>query len=374
MNTNFDITLPTSSVAIHPVDPIAKPRRELLTPLPEEGHYLLVVDNSAIETFTTCPRYAQYYLTYAREAHARNAALTFGGAVHKGCEAIEKYENKQTVSEVNQDPHHMDNQLWDESHTAQSVLAFFTENPAPPDEYRTPQNALELLAHYRVRKTFPDYQWTVLSDSTGLLVERAFEVPLGVLEVNSTIHLPNWELPQHVSHIHIAWSGRIDLIAECNNKHRVVDNKTSSIGGDQFIQDFQLSNQTIGYVWAARQLWSDLNIDGFCLNAFHLKKPAAGKGLMKTGPRGGPPALSFFRAYFDYSESRIAQWEHNAMTLCEDFVHCLVRNEFPLHTKWCFAKYGKCQFHDICTIDEPDVRLRMLQSDAYKDVTWDPTK
>lgn len=358
MNTNLDITLPTSAVAIHPVDLIPKPRRELLTPLPEEGHYLLVVDNSAIETFTTCPRYAQYYLTYAREAHARNAALTFGGAVHKGCEAIELLEATGQSSETE---------------TAQKVLRFFTENPAPPDEYRTPQNALELLAHYRVRKTFPDYQWKVLSDDGGLLVERAFEVPLGVLQVDTDIQLPIWDSPRRVRAVHVAWSGRIDLVAECNNKNRVVDNKTSSIGGDQFIQDFQLSNQTIGYVWAARQLWPDLNIDGFCLNAFHLKKPSAGKGLMETGPRGGPPALSFFRAYFDYSNTRIAQWEHNAMTLCEDFVHCLVRDEFPMHVKWCFGKYGKCQFHDICTIDEPEIRMKMLQSDAYKDVTWNPT-
>lgn len=364
---SIDITLPTSDVSTHPVDPIPRPRRELLTPLPEPGHFLLVVDNSAVETFTTCPRYAQYYLTFAREAHARNAALTFGGAVHKGCEAIELFEGHETIFST-------ETRIWTEADTAQVVLKFFTENPTPPDEYRTPQNALELLAHYRVRKTFPDYHWNVLADEKGLLVERAFEVPLGVLEVNAEIQLPTWTEQRFVKCIHIAWSGRIDLIAECNNKRRVVDNKTSSIGGDQFIQDFQLSNQTIGYVWAARQLWPDLNIDGFCLNAFHLKKPSPGRSLVDSGPRGGQAPLQFFRAYFDYSESRIAQWEHNAMTLCEDFVHCLVRDEFPMHVKWCFNKYGKCQFHDICTIDEPDVRIRMLQSDAYKDVTWDPTK
>ncbi len=91
------------------------------------------------------------------------------------------------------------------------------------------------------------------------------------------------------------------------------------------------------------------------------------------GPRGGEPPLNFFRAYFDYSPERIAQWETNALTLVEDFVHCLVRNYFPMHTKWCFGKYGKCQFHDVCTIDDPFVRMKMLMSDAYKDVTWNPT-
>lgn len=348
---NFDTTI---ARVLPPESPVARPRRDLLTPLPEPGHFLLVVDNSAIETFTTCPRYAQWHLVYAREAHARNAALTFGGAIHEGCESIELGDNETT--------------------TAQKVLKFFTENPTPPDEYRTPQTALELLAHYRVRKSFPDYQWEVRSDSEGLLVERAFEIPLGVLEIDSTIQLPQWSEGRRVTHIHVAWSGRIDLVANCNSKNRVVDHKTTSIGGDQFIQDFQLNNATLGYVWASRQLWPELQIDGFCLNAFHLKRPAPGQGLMSKGARGGEPPLKFFRAYFDYSENQLKEWEENAMTLVEDFVHCLVRGFFPLHTKWCFAKYGKCQYHDICTLDEPAVRLKMLQSDAFKDVTWDPTK
>lgn len=359
------LDIPLSTVLKNaPESPVVRPRRELLTPLSEEGHYLLVMDNSAIETFTTCPTYAMNHLFYAREAHARNAALTFGGAVHVGTEHIERDEGR-AVNALHES--------WSETDTAQAVLRYFTENPSPPDEYRTPQTALELLAHYRVRKSLPDYQWEVLSDSQGLLVERAFEIPLGVLEVNATIQLPSWPEPRFVRVIHVAWSGRIDLIANCNNKNRVVDNKTSSIGGDQFIQDFQLSNQTIGYLWAGRQLWPDLHLDGFCLNAFQLKKHVPGRGLMDRGPRNGEPPLTFYRAYFDYSEARINQWQENAMVLVEDFVHCLVRNYFPMHTKWCFAKYGKCQYHDVCTMDDPEVRVRMLMSDAYKDVTWNPT-
>lgn len=353
---SLDLELPTNTFATKiEDDPKVHPRRELLTPLEKVGDYLMVVDNSAIETFTTCPRYAWHYLVVGRQGHARNAALTFGGACHVGWESIERGEDDVT--------------------TAQRVLKFFTENPCPPDEYRTPQTCLELLAHYRVRRTFPDYHWTILKDKSGLLVERAFEIPLGVLEINTEIHLPHWEFPRTVERIHVAWSGRIDAIAEINGKNRVVDHKTTKIAGDQFAQDFQLSNATIGYVWAAQQLWPELNItnDNFCVNAAHLKRPTPGCGLMEKGPRGGAPALNFFRAYFDYSPERLIQWEDNAMTLIEDFVTCLVRNRFPLHTKWCFGKYGKCQYHDICTMDDPDVRMRMLQSDMFQDVTWNPT-
>lgn len=364
-------TISMSNVQVHePPQPIMHPRRELLTPLSEPGEFLLVIDNSSIETFTTCPTYAMYHLVYAREAHARNAALTFGGAVHVGMECIERWEGKQSILSSAKYPA---GRLWDETDTAQEVLTYFTENPTPPDEYRTPTCAMEVLAHYRVRKTFPDYQWNVLSDNQGLLVERAFELPLGVLEVNEDIQLPSWERHQRVKRIHVAWSGRIDLVAECNFRNRIVDNKTTKIAGDQFVQDFQLNNATIGYLWAGRQLWPELNLDGFVLNAVHLKAHKPGTPLLLPGPKGGKPPLDFFRAYFDYSPERVKQWEENALVLVEDFVHCMVRNFYPMHTKYCFSKYGKCQYHDICTIDDPTVRLRMLQSDAFKDVTWNPT-
>lgn len=370
---NYD----TTSTLVVPPAPDHPTRRDILTPIPDSlGHFLMVIDNSSMETFTTCPRYSDYHVRYAREAHARNAALTFGGACHKGWESIERDEGNAHCFEVpligtNKTATSM--RIWTEADTAQRVLRYFTENPAPPDEYRTPTTALELLAHYRVRRTFPDYQWEVLSDSNGLLIERPFELPLGVLEVGAWIQLPQWEQKQWVAFIHVAWSGKIDLFAHCNGKNRVADNKTSSIGGDQFVQDFRLSNQTVGYVWAGRQLFPELNIDGFCLNAAVLKKPGKGQGLMERGPRGGDPPLSFFRAYFDYEPEQIAEWEHNALTLCEDFVACLVRDYFPQHTKWCFSKYGKCQYHDICCLNNQQVRMNMLQSEMFKDVTWDPT-
>lgn len=361
MHPDLEIpTIPTAQNLVLPPAPLVeKSHRELLTALPEPGHYLLVMDNSAMETFTTCPTYAMYHLFYGREGHARNAALTFGGATHVGCDHIERDEGI-TPS-------------WTESDTAQRVLKYFTENPTPPDEYRTPATCLELLAHYRVRKSFPDYQWDVLSDSEGPIIERAFELPLGVLEVNELIKLPSWPEARLVTHIHVAWSGRIDLGAYCNGQNRVVDHKTTKIAGDQFLQDFQLSNPVLGYVWAGQTMWPELNLNGFCLNAFHLKKPAPGQGLMERGKRGGEPPLAFFRAYYDYTPDRIKQWETNTLVLVEDFVHCIVRDFFPMHTKWCFNKYGKCNFHDVCTIDDPKVRMNFLQSDAFADVTWNPT-
>lgn len=337
---------------LHPQGVDEKPRRNLLTHL-EGNDYLMVIDNSAMEKFTTCPTSAYNYLVLGREAQARNAALTFGGAVHAG---LEKLLLGGEYNEV-----------------ADAIRQHFLKHPAPPDEYRTEANAIEVLIHYSERAKLPDYEWTILLNESAPIIERGFELPLGVLNVGADITLPCWPEPRRVDNVHVAWSGRMDLLAFAHGRNRVVDHKTTSIAGDQFVQEFQLSNQTQGYVWAAQQIYPEHEVSGFCLNAIHLKRPVKGCGLTERGPRGGDPALNFFRSYFEYSPDRLAQWERNTLAICSDFVHCLVRNHFPMHFKWCFGKYGACPYHVACTVDDTIVRERILTSEAFKKVTWDPT-
>ena len=118
-------------------DPQLRPR-ELLTPLPQSGHFLLALDNSSLEHIERCPTSALYHLVHKRQAYAKNASLNFGGALHEG---IKEYF-LGAPSEVQE----------------QALLQYFTELPPPPDEYRTPQLALQVLKHYRVRCEFPDYE------------------------------------------------------------------------------------------------------------------------------------------------------------------------------------------------------------------------
>lgn len=348
------IELPTSQVKLILPEAATAVRRSLLTLIPETtDEYLIVLDNTAAERQTTCPRSAEFYLYWRREGHARNAALVFGGAVHEGLEALLK-----------------DKPL-DEALARMSQ--FWLDNPAPPDEYRTLQNAQLALRHYQERATLPDYSWEILRTNDGPIVEVPFELPLGVLDVVSELQIPEWDGPRFVSKVHVAWSGRIDCVANVHGMSRIVDHKTTSIAGDNFIQEFLLNNATIGYTWAGQQIWPELGISGFCLNAIFAKKPAAGCSLVDKGPRGGKPALDFFRAYFEYTPSQIEEWKFNALTIVEDFVHNIVRGYFPMHTKYCFNKYGKCQYHDVCTIPDKAVRHNVLMSDNFKPVTWNPT-
>lgn len=385
------MNLSTATTRLHaPPSPVAHARRPLLTPLPLEGpgHFLLVVDNSSLEKFVTCPMSARNYLVLGREPQAKNAALTFGGAVHAGLETLLKGPKR--------DEHGVpDDDTGFTSAINQSVLQFFLDNPAPPDEYRTPQVAIEVLHHYREKLRWDrTYDMEIKSDDTGPLIERAFELPLGVVEVGSRIDMP-WmskeeQLTQagswasegqgdavFVSHIHIAWSGRIDVIAHCNGRVRVVDHKTTSVADDKYYRQFQLSSQVMGYIWAARQLWPDFDVSAFCLNAIHLKRPQAGKGypagLTTPGVRGGAAPLTFFRNYYEYTPARIERWAQRTRVVISDFIHCLVRNDFPEYDAYCVNKFGVCPYHDACSEQDEAVRDNILMSSMFKPVTWNPT-
>lgn len=359
MTQTIDINIDLSGVNIVPPAGLSEQPRIFLREIENEpGEFLLVVDNTASEKIVRCPTAGRYYVIDAREGYAKNAALILGGAVHQGIELMLK------------------NGTADQQDRA--IFQYFQDNPTPPDEYRTVQNAVKIMSHYRVAQQMrADYQWTILEDSDGPIIERPFELPLGVLEIGDNVQLPKWNEPKFVKNIHVAWSGRIDLVAHCNNMNRVVDHKTTSIGGDQFVQSFQLSNQTIGYDWAAQQIWPELfpygSLSGFCLDAIFFKKPAGNTELTSKGPRGGDPALQFFRNYFEYSQDRVDQWAANQLTVIEDFVHSIVRNNFPMYTAHCFNKFGRCPYYDVCTIDNLETRERFLGSDVFKDVTWDPT-
>ena len=239
-NQTLDVTLNVSELQVIPKTPDHQ-RRLFLTPIGgEPGNFLCVIDNTALEKVVRCPTAGRNYLVLGREAHARNAALSFGGAIHDGIERLKKNFSPQQQDE--------------------SIIQYFMDNPTPPDEYRTPMNAVQIMQHYREQSRIrEDYKEQVLEDEDGPIIERAFEFPLGVLQIEQ-----EFESYGFIKNIYVAWFGRIDRVARSNERNRVVDVKTTSIKGDQFIQNFQLFTQTIGYVWAAQQMWPDLSILGFC--------------------------------------------------------------------------------------------------------------
>lgn len=380
--SNLTINLPTSSIQTLVPSPPDNQRRPFLTPIPGcPGEFLLVFDNTSLDKLKRCHKAGRNYLILGREPHARNAALTFGGAIHEG---LDRFHHEQAMLALSEGKTQLDYEIEKKAISEfgpaiqdAAVIRYFTENPPPSSgfpDYRTVNCALEVLKHYRRRSNpdlHPDYEWEIQSDSFGPIIERAFEIPMGVLEFDG-LELDG----QTISKIHLAWSGRIDLIAKVNGKNHIVDNKTNSIEYEKFIKGFELSSQIMGYVFASETLYPEFEISSFCLNAITLKAPSKTNpniGLMDRGPRGGEPRLRFDRNYYNYLPDQIERWKRDTILLIEDFLHSFSRAVFPMNDSACVNKYGQCPYWDACTIPSEEVGDRYLSSDAFKDVTWNPT-
>ena len=69
-------------------------------------------------------------------------------------------------------------------------MQYFADHPAPITDHRTPLNALEVMKHYRDEDWLPQRQWEILFDAKGPIIERSFELPLCVVEMDSYIDMP----------------------------------------------------------------------------------------------------------------------------------------------------------------------------------------
>ena len=93
---------------------------------PQRGTLLLKLDSTSVEGICKCPTFAYNYLVLHREAHAKDASLIFGGAIHEGIKLMLLGENPEAQNQI--------------------IVQYFAENPTPPDEYRTPTMALRVMS------------------------------------------------------------------------------------------------------------------------------------------------------------------------------------------------------------------------------------
>ena len=338
----LDTPLTTS---VGPTKPTG-PRRYLLSHH-HEDNYALQIDNTSLESWNTCPRSGEYRLIAGRVSPGRTA-LVYGGAVHAGLEHL--YRNFSNFN---------DDEVLAEA--CQETIDSF-EAPVPFDEWRTPDKAVDTLRRYV--KEYKREPFTLLGDG----IEVPFSVPLCVVSVNTQLPSicfdPN-DFPDvqgdyvNVDDIHVYWTGRIDLALVMDGHAWVMDHKTTSILGPTFWGNFELSAQTLGYTWAAQQIF-DRTFSGLIVNAIVGRKPT------KTGV-----GCEFHRQRFPYRQSQLNEWERNTSALVSDFIADLCREYFPMRTAWCMGKYGKCPYHDVCTLPE-DQRQSLLYSDHYVDNTWSP--
>lgn len=300
----------------------------------EGDDYELCVDNTSKELFETCARAAQYYSALRREGASERAALFRGSVVHEAL-GIRKRATEPDF-EKSQIAH---------------IITRYLDRDFGPDEWRTADHAVDTITLY-------NKQWPKASEPFKILpgtTEMPFKILLGVANLDSQV--TTYKGTFWVRKVYIYWTGIIDAIIDYGQV-LVMDHKTTSVLGPSFFDDFVLSSQMNGYVWSARKL--GYPTEGLMLDAIAGRKPT------KTGV-----AHEYQRNRYFYEQEQLDEWEKDTFTLITDFLEHLCRGYFPKSPKWCFGKYGRCQYWDVCS-QLPDKREAILQSDLYRNVTWSP--
>lgn len=334
---DFDIDV--SSLPVKPI-PVGETRK-LMRHL-EHDDYVLPMDMSSLESWLACPRKAFWALIHSRGGY-KSAALTFGSAIHKGLEA------------------------WYKGNDARLCLmdaeAELMKNPPDVGEWRDfncLRNALEkYFDKYRIEP------FEVIPDR----VEVPFELPLGVIKIERNV--PNKGLlvkgfdgegPFYIRNLYIQWTGKIDLLVEQNGDFWNLDHKTTSIGGPSYFDQFTLSQQFIGYNWAAREL-DNKPYRGTILNLLINRK---------RSEKGQGKPLELERRYYPYTDFNRQSWRQDIMSHIENLVHATISESFPMNSCQCQGKYGTCAYHRVCTMPSEKEQFDMAYSDVYIRNVWNP--
>src|ERR1035437_2374952 len=218
-------------------------------PLPLLDGDTLLIDNSSLEHFTTCPRSAEYSICRRRKPAGERSPLRFGGIIHKVVEA--RYRAGE--------PMYAQSPAVEAVMKAIATVEFAAWTP-PEDDYRNFGTALAFIREFGLAYPFESFDVVKFPDGRPF-IEVPFALPLGDLEGadGKTIHL--------------IWTGRIDLAYTINGSLYVMDHKTTSIMGPSYFTQFEIAHQLYGYAWAAEQLFGT-PVTGVVINALGIRKPS----------------------------------------------------------------------------------------------------
>ncbi len=322
-----------------------------MTPLPLLDGNTLLIDNSSLESFTTCPRQAQYAIARRLRATGDRVPLRFGGNMHKVLEA--RY---RTVIPYAQSP--------DVEQAMVSIARdeFIKWSP-PEDDYRNYDRMVDLIKRYGEQYGFEPFEIVTFPDGRPF-IEIPFAVPLGRIVLNGPIWVTDIANPTvpakevSLDSLNIVWTGRIDMAFRINGRLYILDHKSSSMATN--MAEFEIAHQFYGYVWTTEQLLGE-EVAGFMINRVVVRKPS----------RTGEP-FGFDRKPVPVQRGLLNEWHNDCLHIVSDFVEMCRRDYLPKHTAWCVGKFGTCPFHLVCTLDTNEQREVMLASGNYERNDWSP--
>jgi hypothetical protein len=228
---------------------------------------------------------------------------------------------------------------------------------------------LSVLALYQQRYLHDGWDKKIVQHEGAPFIERPFKIELCTIPVNAhidyttdevVVNAPIYRELPFIRNIHVIFTGRIDAALHDSNLIFVMDNKTSSRGGREFEEAFNLSLQTRGYTWALQKILGT-PVAGLIMNALVIKPPT-----LKLQNNTELTRHTYF-----YSQESLDEWEQNVRAHVSDLVHNLVRGYWPQSGLSFKSPCAMCDYSQNCVLP-PAQRAADLASALFRDVTWNP--
>lgn len=276
------------------------------------------LDNTALAAYMRCPKIFEYgYLRHRRGRGLSSPAIMYGSVWHKLLEAHYRTGDRTAAIRA-------------------AVMAW--EPHSKPEDHRTIDRLLLEYDNYVSRYGMPEDE----AKNWGSTVGYPGEAPL--VEISTELAWPEALHP---------YAGKIDRIVLWEGLYIVEDHKTSGQMGGNFFQQFDPSNQMMGYAWLA-QLLTGLPIAGVRINAH---------GILKSQGK-------FEKQLVSYSQDRLQDWGRNFNYWVKRIERDIEEGVFGHNFDACAGKYGMCQYTSVCTMS-PQYRIKVLEKDYDYD-EWDP--
>lgn len=297
------------------------------------------IDNFALSMHQSCPEKFRLRIKEHWASKGKSAALGAGGAVHSGLAVW--YKTGDPVAAI------------------QEIEKVFPSGQ-PVDDYRTQRKCMEVMAEYI--KHYPIENFRVVGAGTANpMVECSFTLDTSMfLNCEKCFPYPHADKFASVcencggEREPIQYGGIFDGIIEYGPHVYVLEHKTTSQLGSFYFNQFKPNNQVTGYVWAAGLL-SGKKVGGALINAI---------GMYKT------QGTKFERTISTRNDYAIKRWmETDVYGTCIEIQHHLITDQWPRRTQSC-TMYGRCEFHDVHTLDDPSSEQKLLEQNFIRQV-WD---
>jgi len=286
-----------------------------------------VIDNSTLKLFATCERKGFWGGVNKLISSGTNVHLHAGGAYAKGMEVMRKayYAEGKDFETARRDGFLALTKAYGD---------FEPEDKSPKSWYNVAQAYLAYLKYY------PPETDIIRPHVIGGMhqIEFSFALPIPITHP--------------VTLEPLIYAGRFDMIGYDGTALWVVDDKTTGAMGKTWPEQWDMTSQMTGYVWACHQY--GIPVGGALIRGVSVQVKETKHLQVPT-----------FRP-----EWRVQRWYEEMLQTVERFRQAFIDNNFPTTGEFngACSSYGTCIYKRLCEAKSPQEWL-----DPYYEIsTWSP--